>query len=349
MALLLAATTAACSGDKSWAAKDDSQDLTLPIGVYIYELYAAYGSASNSVPDTAKPVIGQKIDGKDAETWIRDKALDNTKSILVIDRKMKELKLSLTKDENKSVESLTSSGWQQMQSTLEGHGVAKASFQTAYADYYTKYAKVFNALYGKDGSKAVSDTELKDYFEKNYTDFSYLVLPLYKTDSKGSTAVMTDAEKKTAEKEFDDYAAKIKSGDMTLRQAADAYKKSTKATEDPLQSDTAALGSDSNYPDNFKKLLEPLKTGEAATGELSGTYSLYLLVQKNDITKKTDDELKNSRSSLLSAMKGKEFADAVEKEAQSLTGVTLNDKAIESYSPSLFADAFTSSSEAASE
>ena len=343
LALLLAATTAACSGDKSWAAKDDG--LTVPIGAYIYELYSAYGSATSAVPDSSKPVLGQKIDGKDAETWIRGKALDDMKSIFVIDRKMKELGLSLTADETKSIQSTADSGWQQAQSTLEKYGIAKSSFQIAYADYYTKYGKVFDAVYGKGGSKEVSDADLKSYFEKNYTDFSYLILPLYKTDSSGNTTDLSDADKKKAEKEFDDYAAKIKSGEMTMRQAADAYKASSKATDDPLQSGTVALGTDTSYPDSMKKLIEPLKNGEVKTGELTGYYT-YILVQKNDVTKKTDDQLKNNRKGILSEMKGKEFSDGIDKEAGSLTGLTLNDKALNSYNPSMFADEFNTSSAA---
>lgn len=344
MALLLAVTTAACSGDKSWAAKDDS--LTVPIGSYIYELYSAYGSAASSVPDSAKPVLEQKIDGKDAESWIRDKALENVKSIFVINRKMKELGLTLTQEETKSVENTADSGWQQAQPTLEKYGIAKSSFQLAYAEYYTKYSKVFSSLYGKGGKKEVSDADLKNYFEKNYTDFSYMLLPLYKTDANGGTKPMTAEEKKAAQKEFDGYAAKIKSGEMTLRQAADAYKKSSKAAEDPLRSDTAQLTSGSGYPDALRKMIEPLKVGEVKTGELQGLYA-YVLVQKNDITKKSDDQLKNGRGGILSAMKGKEFESAVAKEAGALTGVTLNDNAINSYKPSMFADAFSASAPAA--
>lgn len=344
LALLLAVTATACSGDKSWAAKDDS--LTVPIGSYIYELYSAYASASSSVPDSTKPVLEQKIDGKDAESWIRDKALENVKSIFVINRKMKELGITLTQEETKSIGTAADSSWQQAQSTLEKYGIAKSSFQLAYAEYYTKYSKVFDALYGKGGKQEVSDADLKNYFEKNYTDFSYMVLPLYKTDANGGTTEMTANEKKAAQKEFDGYAAKIKSGEMTLRQAADAYKKSSKATDDPLQNETTELASGSGYPDSMKKLIEPMKAGEVKTGELTGLYA-YLLVQKNDITKKTDDQLKNSRSSILSAMKEKEFSDAVAKEAGALTGVTLNDAAINSYKPSMFADAFSSSSAAA--
>ena len=341
IALLIAASAAGCSGgDKSWAAKDDS--LTLPIGAYIYNLYGAYASAVSEVPDSSKAVLEQKIDDKDAETWIKDKALNNLKSIFVIDNKMKELGLTLTDDETQTIESATASGWQQMQSTLEKYGIAQSSFQLTYADYYTKYSKVFNAVYGEGGSEEVSDAELKNFFETNYTDFSYMVLPLYSTDSSsGSTAEMTDDEKKTAEKEFDDYAAKIKSGEMTMEQAADAYKTSSGSTDEVLQNATMDLSTDTNYVDSFKDLIEPLKTGEVATGELT-EYYVYIIVQKNDITKKTDDEMTSSRASILSEMKGQEFSDEVEKEAGELTGVTFNDAAINSYDPSMFDKEFSS-------
>ena len=342
-AAALTGSLAACSADKSWAVKNSSE--SVPIGAYIYSLYSSYQSASSSVPDSTKPVLSQKIDNKDATVWIRDKALTGVKSLLVIDGKVKQMNLKLTDAEVKNISDTTDSLWGQYQSTMEKYGIAKTSFNLAVSDYYTKYQKVFEATYGKGGSKEVPDSELKSFFEKNYSDFSYLALPLYTTDANGSfKAALSDADKKKKEAEFDDYAAKIKAGTMTMDAAATAYQKSAGATSNPLNTETINLSTDTNYPQAFKDVVKAMQPGEVKATELSSLYA-YVLIVKNDVTKKTDTQLKtaDSRKSLLSDYKGKEFADEISKEADSLKDVTVNDAALNSYNPSMFVETASSS------
>ncbi|MBW7572796.1 peptidylprolyl isomerase [Caproiciproducens faecalis] len=333
LAVAMMAGITACKSDKSWAMKNDS--LTAPIGVYIYNLYNAYQSAQTMVTDTSKPLLEQKIDGKDANTYIKEKALDATKSLFVMNDKMKELGLSLTADETKSISSNTDTQWAQASSTLEKYGISKASFNLAYSDYYTKYQKVFTALYGKGGKKEVPEADLKAYFEKNYTDFSYFLKPLYSSDASGSTVMITKAEQAALEKEFNNYAADIKAGKMTMQQAADAFKTSSKQTTEQLQSGTEILDSASGFPDDFISLLSSMKAGEVKAAEISGT---YLVVMKNDITKKTTEQLgsESTRNAILAQMKGKEYSDELDKEAAAYTKITLNQQAIDSYKPSMF-------------
>ena len=336
-ALFLAAamlvSTTACSSDKSWCAKSDR--MTVPIGSYIYNLFSAYEDAASQVSDTSKSVLDQKVEKKDATTWIREKALNSTKSLFVIDQKMKDMKLSLSAADKSAIKSNTDSFWDQYQSTLEGYGIAKSSYELAATEYEQKYQKVFNATYGKGGTKAVSDSELQNFFEKHYTDFSYILCKLYKTDSSGNySSSFSAAEKKKAEAAFNGYASKIKAGTMTLQQAADAYK----STDPTVSVQNKTINLD-NYTqtEDLKKLLDGMKAGETKAAGLSGGY-LYILVTKGDITKKTAEEMKtdSGRSSLLTDYKGQEFSDEISKEADSIKGVTLNEKAINSYNPSMF-------------
>lgn len=333
LAIVMLTTTAACSSDKSWAAKNDS--LTVPIGSYIYFLYSAYANASSQVTDSTKSVLEQKIDDKDATEWIREKALNSTKSLFVIDQKMKDLNLSLSDEDKATIQSNTESVWNSYQSTLEGYGIAKSSFEMAATELGTKYQKVFEATYGEGGPKEVSDDELKDFFEKNYTDFSYVMRTLYTTDENGNfSALLTDEEKKKAEAEFDDYASKINAGTMTLEQAADAYK-SVDATAS-VQNETINLNT-TDMSDDFKQLLDGMEPGETKATEVSDGY-IYVLITKGDITKKTEEQLKteSGRNNLLLDYKAQEFSDEISKEADSITGITLNEKAIDSYDPSMF-------------
>lgn len=193
LAALLVVSAAGCSGDKSWAAKDSSTTVT--IGSYIYYLYTAYSSAQSKVSDSSKKVLEQKIDGKDASAWIREKAMTSTKEQILVSREMKSRKLSLSDDEKKQAESMTDSTWSSYSKTLEKYGIAKTSFQAVVNSEYGK-DKVFEAIYGKGGTKAVSDEDLKNYFVKNDTSFSFLACPLYTTDSSGATKDFSADQKK---------------------------------------------------------------------------------------------------------------------------------------------------------
>jgi hypothetical protein len=342
LAVVMMVSVTACSTDKSWAMKNDT--LTAPIGAYIYYLYAAYQSASSSVKDTTKPVLDQQIDGKNAETWIKEKALNYTKMLFLVNDKMKELKLTLTDAETKSNSDTTDSTWEQYGTTLEKYGISKSSLNLAYSDYYAKYQKIFTATYGKGGPKAVSDADLKTYFEKNYTDFSFVYKPLSTTDASGNATALSAAETAAVKKEFDAYAADVKSGKKTMQQIADAYKSSSKATTEQLQSDTAVLSTSSSYPAEFVTLLQGMKPGEVKSAEISGT---YFVIMKNDITKKTATQLStdSGRDSVIVQMKGTEYSEEMDKESAAYTKVTLNQAALDSYKPSMFVT--VASSEAA--
>lgn len=335
MALIMMMTAVGCSGDKSWAAEKDK--VKVPVGVYIFYLYSAYNQASSKVTDTTKPILSQKIENKDASTWIRDTAMTSLKSYLVIDAKMKELNLTLTDAEKKSASDNTTQAWGTDGTTLQGYGISQSSFDLAYSQYSAKCDKVFLAMYGKNGKSAVSDADLKTYFEKTFTDFNYFSAPLYTTDAKtGASAALTDTQKAALKKEFDNYATQINSGKMTVTQAAAAFKTSSKATTDPLQSYTTVISSTDTS--DFAKAITAAKVGVAQSTEISNNYVLLL---KNDITKKTDSQLGNDtgRNNVLYQMKGTDFDTYLKSEAGKLTGVTFNDAAINDQKIDKFASA----------
>lgn len=343
MALVIMVSATACSGDKSWSAKKDNT--TLPIGFYIFDLYMAYSQASSKVPDSTKPILNQKIDNKDASTWIKDTAMTEMKTYFVVEQKMKELGISLTSDETKSAESEASSAWSNYGTTLQGYGISQKSFSMAYSEFSTKKQKLFKALYGKGGKSEVSDTDLKSYFEKSYTDFNYFYAPLYTQDATtGSSTALGDDKVKAIKKELDNYVAQINSGKMTIQQAAEAYKKSSKATEDPLQSATTILATGSNASD-FEKLLASATVGQAKAGTVQNCYVVYI---KNDITKKTSSQISASdkRESILEQMKYTEFTDMLKSEAAKISGVSINDAAVNEQSLSKFVSSTSSAASA---
>lgn len=341
---MLAGTVACSSSDNTWAAKTNEK--TIPIGVYIYYEYLAYQTASSKIEDSTKPVLEQKVENTDATEWIKKKALGYTKQLFVIDNKMKELKLSLTEAETKEVASTAASQWNSYKDTLEGYGISKESFTTATAEMNAKSAKVFEALYGKKGSKAVSDADLKAYFEKSYTDFSYVMVPLY---NPTTYAALDDKTQKEYKKFLEDNAAALNKGSTTFDTVATDTQKKMKLDYAPSQTVTTVLNEESGYPAELITLINGMTPGEAKTITLASVNAV-LLVVRNDVTKKTATQLSvdSSRSEVLAHMKQKEFEDEMTKLADESKDITVNQKAIDSYPPTKFVQKDNGSSSTAS-
>lgn len=344
LSLAIMASATACSGaDKSWAVKNDN--LTVPIGAYIYNLYSAYQQASVQVEDSTKPILEQTVEDQDAATWIKENALRQTKSILVIDDKMKELNISLTEDELQQVSDQTDSYWGSISTAMTEYGVAKSSFNLAYADYYTKYTKVFDAIYGKGGTQEVSDADVKDYYVTNYMAFSYVLAPII--DMTTGTNLSED-ELSQLDTEFKDYAAKINDGSMTAQEAADAYKTSSGDDTVQLYTDAANFnGETSSYPEEFGTSLKSMKDGECRIVEVQGLYKVLLV--KDDVTATAEDKISDetSRTAILQNMKQEEFKQMIDEAADGYSA-EINQKAIDSYQPDMFVEE-TSSVAASSE
>ena len=162
------------------------------------------------------------------------------------------------------------------------------------------------------------DEEVENYFEENYTSYAYIIRPLYHTadtsgetsssslsestssassESSSSTSItaMTEEEIAAAEQEFDDFAAKITSGEMTAQQAADQYKEAAGLDAEQLTEGVEMLSTDTGAPEELVTLLDSLDAGEAGTTEVSlGTQKAYLLAVKYDISQETQTALEDA-------------------------------------------------------
>ena len=331
LAGILALGLSSCdSTDKTWAMKRG--DTTIPIGCYIYNFYVTTLNAPyQEGVDSSKSMLEQEIEGKPAETWIRENAVRSTKLMLAVDDMMNELGLSLSGEDQKQIETNTNSGWTQLSSALEKY-VAKSSYQQAYTELNYKYTMVFKALYGEGGEKEVPEGELLQYVKEHYTDYSYIMAPLY--DSSYQTL---EDEKKTAVRDLlEDCVKKINDGSMTVEEAAEAYEKEME-TSDSLTSgvtDLEAQGGNDKLVDALKKI----DAGKAYFVDLSEESSCYFLVYKRDINKTAGEYLDNedNRLSVLSELKGDEFADMMEEKVDTMTGVEINDAALNEYTASMY-------------
>ncbi len=350
---LLIGGAAGCTvgGDNSWCAKTSST--TLPAGVYIYELYSAYNEAQSKTTGTSD-MKKAKIDNQAAMTWVNNRAKVLTNELFLLNDKMKAMKLSFSSTENAGIKQMADNAWaQQFSSALKGKNVSEDSFKIAYAEYTYQLRKVLQGIYDTGGSKAIPESEMKAYFEKHYSDVDFTYVPLTKggsssaangTSSAAGTA-MTAQEKATLKKELEGYLSQIQSGKMTVQAASAAYAKAHGATDNyqNVTEDMNASTVTSSMPPDLIQAIKSMKAGESRLLEVSSYY--YVLVTKNDITKKTASFLKNQddRFKLLYAQKGDQFLKDLETEAKSYKGVDWNERVTRKFTSDLFYTAPSSS------
>ena len=85
--LLAAAMTVGLSGctlgTTSWILRYGEDNAEVPTGIYVQNMYTAYQAATRYVEDSSN-VLGGEIDGRSADQWIRDTALNLTKQYLAV-------------------------------------------------------------------------------------------------------------------------------------------------------------------------------------------------------------------------------------------------------------------------
>ncbi len=329
---------AACADD-SWSAKDDTQ--TLSAGVYIYNLYSAYQEAqsrvlmeslSSSSDSGSTDFYSQQIDGKSVTQWMQDQAVLKTKEILYLDAKMKAEGIEWTAEEQKEAEETGTAAWAQQKTILEGYGISKDSFLKAYSLYNAKYLKIFESIYGENGTEAVSDEDLEKFFTDSYSEYRYFSKSLTTTNDEGNTTNLSDDEIAEIEEQFKEYAQQVSDGDKTPDEVASEYQTAEGLESSPLNG-SVTLTENIVLSSDLQTAFDEMKEGEARAIK-SGT--TYYFLYKGKIADHLDElSTDDGRMSVLAAMKQDEFQERIETETSEYN-CTMNDAAVSNYQPSRF-------------
>ena len=193
----LALSMAACSSDTSWIMRKDP--LEMPVGVYINNLIQSYYEATTLVEDAEQDVLSQQIEGQDAEDWIEQNAIDETKKEMAICSEFSARNIAFPQDQLLSCQQQAASYYEQAGDNLEKNGISQDSIELIYQIAYMK-TQLFQALYGEAGEDPVSEEELRDYYNENYIKMAV------QTFSFSDVEVPEDAteEEKAAYQEFND-------------------------------------------------------------------------------------------------------------------------------------------------
>ncbi len=365
---IAAAIAVSCAGcaDQSWSYKAD-EDVSISAGAYIYNLLNGYYEAYDKVesPDEVKDILKAEVTDSDegaetktVEQYAYDKADETSQKMVVIESLFKSYGLELDETEDEAAKSYASQVWTTAKNTLEEYGISEESFNYCYADYNVKYGQVFEHLYGKDGEQAVSDDELKTYFNDNYTGYAYFTLSMADTNEEGESVAKSAEEFEKADSDFNTYVSMINGGSdykSVVRKYASDYELST----DPTYSGSIKNGDDSTGLDaEVEAKLKELGEGKAAvitTGSDATTLYYFIYRPKNSeiedyLTEASTEptiapandgvyiyDLKSGYShySLLNDMKSDDFDDFI-KETAAKVNVTKNTAAIKKYKAKMF-------------
>ena len=193
----MALSMAACSSDTSWIMRKDP--LEMQVGVYINNMIQSYYEATTLVEDVEQDVLSQQIEGQDAEDWIQQNAIDETKKAMAICSEFNARNIAFSQEQLLSCQEQAASYYEQAGDNLEKNGISQDSIELLYQITYMK-TQLFQALYGEAGEDPVSEEELRDYYNENYIKMAV------QTFSFSDVEVPEDAteEEKAAYQEFND-------------------------------------------------------------------------------------------------------------------------------------------------
>ncbi len=358
--------TATACADNSWAIKGDSE--TLSTSVYVFYLMQAYQEATQKLTQDGKStsdISNEKIDDQSAPNWIVEKALKRCKELIATEKLFKEMNLSLTEDESKKAQETTDSLWESSGSMYEKNfGINKDAVHQASSLFNSKIDKIFHTIYGKDGSNAVSDDEINDYYKSNYVKILfYSKVPYEATEnaeennnsesenkseneasSEGENKENSEENKKvdtdeSIQKEFEEYTSAINSGSQTVDQIRDAIKKRENITDDtdPLVEQIINPNS-SSLTEEIRDAVNKLDAGKATYIKFNDVY--FMLIKSNSPVENPDLSEEGKRDGILYDMKNKEFENKIE---ESVNGINfnINYNAVNQFNPLMFSKLVT--------
>ncbi len=250
--------------------------MQIPTGMYIYQLeVAGYSEASSKITEEKGDSLGtaevtvftETIDGKSADQWLKDYALDKVKRYAAVESLFSEYGLTLSAEDQESVNNYIKSLDNDLGYYAQYYGIDESSFGDYYEkrgiskdtmrklsenSYKEKYVFLHN--YDKDGLTPVSDDEINKYATENYAAVKLLKLDF--TDYQG-LSLQDDADKQKIRDLAQSYADRANSGEdwVNIQYDYDLREAQLKAWAD----------ADDSYAEEKSSTAEASATAEAAT------------------------------------------------------------------------------------
>lgn len=321
-AAALVLSLSACGTDVSWAAKA-GKDTTVPIGMYIYTQAANLRSyAQNGQLNTSTSLDKQTVtvsgSDKAASKFLDDEGIKAVKAYAGALLLAKEMKVELTEEEIATAEESAKEQYETDKEVYEKNGVAQSSV-TEYFKSLALENKLFSAVYGKDGTKPVSDKELKAYIKDNYATISFIQQYFYTEDGN----MMSDAEKDKIRKQYEKIKSQAESGKIKFSDKCKEFEKNATNYKSGSTKYTTMWDKDDG---DGKKIMD-LKEGKLTFLD-NGTAIVLIQKQKIDYN---DAGLKDDRDTILLRYKFNDFVKELIAKAESDKNVSFNQSAFEKF------------------
>lgn len=335
IAVLSAAALLACTtgcADTSWSFK--TKDSTLSNGMYIYYTYVAYNDATselskdnNTQSSESKNILSEKIDGKSAEEWIKNKAVEECVAQMTMDKLIKDNKVKVDKEDLKIYEDYAEQWYQYGSSLYQELGISKESYIAATGTYSGLSEQLFASLYDKGGSKEVSKEDKEKYFKENYTNYFYIACNLKTQDDSGNSKDISAEEKEKITTNFAKYKNMLDKQNKTTDDIVAEYKKDFETETDPSRSGAAVI-KNLGLNEEVQKTIEGLKEGQSEVKEINNQYYIFYKGKIEDKLSNLDD--KSTNTSLLHTMKDEEYNKYID-DAEAKLKYEKNDACLSKY------------------
>ena len=202
--------TAGCSASKKSALNISGAQIDYETFLYYFDQVHAFPEKYELAADATNE---QMIDA----------AIELCCEYVAVNTKLSEYGLTLSASEKRSASNNLEDLWHVFSGYYEKLGVSKQTLmKIETAD--TSRNRLFYYIYDEGGEKAVSEDDIKKYYNENYISFRAITGYLTTTDANGDTVVMTADQKAAMNKEFMELSTRLGNG-QTMNEIVELYSK----------------------------------------------------------------------------------------------------------------------------
>jgi len=362
-----------CNADTSWCVK--AGDITIPVGVYILAEQMAYTDAQSMIMQQSggnlsadADILNEEIEGKKVSEFIKENAAETCKIAVAVEQLFKESNLSIPQEKNDEMQKNVDDMWTKYGKTFEEKGASKDSYMKLMV-VNEKRQMLFDFYYSKDGQKAVSDEEIKKYYEENNIRIAYIIkylshLQKKEEDSSGAEESETAAEEKSdpgtadaaepeesdsgsteipfteeeieaVKKQFENFSSQINNKTKSIADIIKEYSEKENKDDFKASADQVIHKSQlASMGEDLKKLFEEIEVNKSSAIKIQEMYFLGCKLDIAEVSQKVlDDETK--RKNTLYEMKNEDFITILKNKVDELK-VTVNDAAVKKFPPDIF-------------
>lgn len=351
---VLACSSAGCTlSTGKWSYKTD--DATITAGSWIYNTYQSYSEAVSKIQEAnadnedfdvqLMDITKEKVEDKNAVDWIFDEAKDKCISLLTAEKLAKENDVTIDTEQLQLTADMYIqyyySASEEATAFYESLGVSKESFADSVTRYGYLYQGIFDKLYGKDGTKEVSDEDVQKYYTENYISYYYIPYSLKAIDEDGNSVDIDGETKEKVTANFNKYRNMINNDKKTTADVEEEYKTDFETESVPNSSNTVLktdFDESTTLSDELKKAITDNKESQATVTTINDTLYFIYRDSVSELSKKIkyqedagEDETDYvDKEDIVYTMKKDEFDEYIENEKKNLKYET-NDACISKY------------------